>query len=163
MLREDEIQIMLYAMNQYCDANFIGERRQYAKAFIAELDLQINAESFRKIIQEVEEKFSNRTLWDVYRNVAMNQNWPLKKHLRWVHNHTIDMDLLYTYMNDLMHKELPKACFDNFVVNYLQPKAETYVKVIAPEAEAAREKLEEAKDESKRALEREEAFFKGAY
>lgn len=161
MIKDRDLQVVLEALKQYAKENYVDDRLKYSEALVADITNQINYTHFLKTLDDTDQKFSHKALWQVFRDVANDQNWSLKKTLRNIYSSNLLSEDIYKLMNSKMNGALPWPCFFDFHDRYLAPKAEEYVKVIQPKAQAAQEALEDAKNGLKDIISLEDDFFKG--
>jgi uncharacterized membrane protein YkoI len=161
MIKGRDLQVVLEALKQYAKENYVDDRLKYSEALVADITNQINYTHFLKTLDDTDKKFSYKALWQIFRDVANDQNWSLKKELRNIYNRKLLSEDIYKLMNSKMNGDLPRPCFFDFHDHYLMPKAEEYVKVIQPKSQAAQEALEEAKNDLKDIMVWEDDFFKG--
>lgn len=124
-------------------------------------DLSRNIESFEAKINEVEDLYSNRKLWDVLKQVCSKQGWNFKHFLKQIFDNYYSKDELYTLMDIEMDHTLPDDRFHDFLWSYLIPKARKYITEIEPRLQQLKENYDTAKSSLKDAKDKEEAFFTG--
>lgn len=158
-MTKGDIQIVLAALSRYNTENFVGERLQYANALAD--DLSRNIESFEAKINEVEDLYSNRKLWDILKHVCSEQGWNFKRFLKQVYDNYYSKDELYNLMSAETGHTLPDGRFHDFLWFYLIPKARQYITEIKPKLQQLEENYDNAKSDLKDAKDKEEAFFTG--
>lgn len=148
---------VLAALEKYNSQNFSGDRKEWAMHFIKNAEKEMD--QIIGLCEEQEVKYSNNALWDVVKKMTGEEGISLKILLRKMHNHSVNLDNLYLSMNKALNDEIPLVYFNRFVSQYLQPKADRYVKVIAEKRSQAERNLEDAKQELKDAMYEESRFM----
>ena len=148
---------VLAALEKYNSQNFSGDRKEWVMRFLKNAEKEMD--QIIGLCEEQEVKYSNNVLWDAFKKMADKEDISLKVFLRKLHNHSVNMDNFYLSMNKVMNDEIPLVYFNRFVSQYLQPKADRYVKIIAEKRSQAERNLEDAKQELKDAMYEESRFM----